>query len=81
MLAVFLTVALGPCWAYFEVLHWRGLIAEAAAKQAARAVTWAQLRLSIDAIIALVLFARAVKLAVAVAIENWKRTRVLQTDF
>ena len=35
MLAVFLTVTLGPCWAYFEFLHWRGFFAEPAAKQAA----------------------------------------------
>jgi len=77
MLAILLTITLGPCWAYFEFLHWRGLFAEPARKQAARVITWDQLRLSIDTIIALTLFARTVKLAVGVSIENWKRTRVV----
>ena len=77
MLAVFLTVTLGPCWVYLEFLHVRALFVEMTAKQGARAMTWDQLRLTADAIIALVLYATAVKLAVSVAIENWNRTRVI----
>ena len=75
MLAVLLTITIGPCWAYFEFLHWWGLLAGLARKQAAHAITWDQLRFSIDAVIALTLFAGIVKLAVGVSIENWKRTR------
>ncbi len=26
MLAILLTATLGPCWAYFEFIHWRGLL-------------------------------------------------------
>ena len=75
MLAVLFTVTLGPCWGYFEWLHWRWHFAQPAANRAARAITWDQIRFSVDASIALLLFARVVKLAVSVAIENWKRTR------
>jgi hypothetical protein len=42
----------------------------------ARANNWEQVPASIDAAIALVLFAFTVKWLMAVATENWKRTRV-----
>jgi hypothetical protein len=71
MLAVLLTVLLGPCWLYFEALYWRSILDQ----PAARALTWAQIGLAIDAIGALVLLGRIVKLASSVAIENWQRTR------
>lgn len=76
MLAVLLTITLGPCWAYFEYLHWQGVFAPPAANNAGRLVTWNQIRLSADAAIALLLFARTVKLAVTVCTENWRRTRL-----
>jgi hypothetical protein len=73
MLAVFLTVTLAPCWAYFEALNLRGLFD----RPAAVAMNWDKLRLSIDCIVALMLFARAISLAITVAIENWKRTQLI----
>ncbi|MFO0940310.1 MAG: hypothetical protein U0930_06030 [Pirellulales bacterium] len=71
MLAVLLTSILGPCWAYFEVLQIRANLFQ----PAGRAVNWDQLRLTIDCIVALLIFAYVVKLSVSVAIENWRRTR------
>jgi hypothetical protein len=73
MLAVLLTVTLGPCWLYFEFLHVRGLVFQ----PAARRFNGNQLRLFIDSIVALLLFSRIIKLAIGVSIENWKRTRSL----
>jgi hypothetical protein len=73
MMAVLLTVTLGPCWLYFEFLHVRGLVFQ----PAARRFNWNQLRLFIDSIVALFLFSRIIKLAIGVSIENWKRTRSL----
>lgn len=75
MLAVLLTVTLGPCCAYFEYWHWRGVFTPPDGNQAIRKFTWEQTRLSVDAGIALWLLARSVKLAMSVSIENWKRTR------
>jgi hypothetical protein len=69
MLAVLLIVTLGPCWAYFAFLNWRAVFV----KPAANAITWDQLRLSIDGTFALLLFAHAVKLAVTVAIHGLAR--------
>ena len=69
MLAVLLTVTLGPCWAYFEFLNCRALFA----KPAANAITWDQLRLSIDSTFALFLFAHAIRMAVTVAIYGLAR--------
>jgi hypothetical protein len=73
MMAVLLTVTLGPCWLYFEFLHVRGLVFQ----PAARRFNGNQLRLFIDSIVALLLFSRIIKLAIGVSIENWKRTRSL----
>ena len=78
MLAVLLTMTLGPCSAYFEYLHSRGIFAPPAANKAGRGTTWNEIRLSIDAAIALLIFARTVRFAVSVAVENWKRTRVIK---
>jgi hypothetical protein len=71
MLAVFLTVMLGPCWLYFEFLHVRGLVFP----PGPRRFNWNQLRLFVDSIVALLLFSHIVKLSIGVSIENWKRTR------
>jgi hypothetical protein len=71
MLAMFLTVTLGPCWLYFEFLHVRGLVLQ----PAPRKLQWNQIRLFMDSIVALLLFSRIVKLSIGVSIENWKRTR------
>jgi hypothetical protein len=76
MLAILLTATLGPCWAYFEFMHWRGLLSAVLGNQRARQLTWDQLRVSIDCVVALLLIARAIKLAATVAIENWRRTRL-----
>lgn len=75
MLAVLLTVILGPGWLYFECLHWHGLFAAPPGKPGARRFTWDQLRLSLDCTIALLIFAFTIKLAATVTIENWNRTR------
>jgi len=78
MLAVLLSATLGPCWVYFEYLQWRDVFAPPAANQAGRAAPWDQIRFSVDAVMALLLFGTAVKLAATVAMENWKRTRVIK---
>ena len=76
MLAVLLTVTLGPCWAYFEYLYWLAIFGPAAANPAGRIVTWNQIRISLDASVSLLIFEETVRLAATVAIENWKRTKI-----
>jgi hypothetical protein len=75
MLAVLLTVTLGPCWAYFEYLHWHSVFTPPLANQVERVAVWEKIRMSVDAVIGLLLMERAVRLAVSVATENWRRTR------
>lgn len=74
MLAVLLTLTLGPCWAYFEYLQYLGLFAKGP-NNVARPINWDQIRFSADAVVALLLFSRVVRLAASVAVKNWKRTR------
>lgn len=76
MIAILLAVTLGPCWAYFEFLHLLAVFAPAA-NRAVGLVGWNQIRLSVDAAVALLIFAENMKLVVTVAIENWIRTRRL----
>ncbi len=71
MLAGFLTVALAPCWLYFEYLSWQNVFATPVANNQA----WNAFRLSTDALISLSLFGRTVRLSISVAIQNWRRTR------
>jgi hypothetical protein len=71
MLASFLTVALAPCWAYFEYLHWQHVFAPPVAKNQ----IWNVFRLSIDAFISLLVFGKTVRLSTSVAFQNWTRTR------
>ncbi len=78
MFAVLLTITLGPCSAYFEYLHWRWILAPPQANQLRRVVTWDQMRTSVDAAIALLLLARAIRLAATVGIKNWQRTHVIK---
>ena len=73
MLAVFLTLTLGPCWAYFECLYFHALFVQGP-NNVARPITWDQIRFSADAVVSLVLLSRVVKLAASVAVKNWKRT-------
>ena len=77
MLAALLTVTLGPCAAYFEYLHWRSMVPAMQANQVRRVATWDQFRTSVDAAVAFLLLARAVKLGATVSIENWRRTRIV----
>ncbi len=79
MLAILLIVTLGPGWIYFETLHWQAVFG-AGAKRAVGGVNWNRIRLSVDAGVALLIFAKTMKLLITVAIENWQRTRSLQTD-
>lgn len=80
MLAGFLTVVLAPCWAYFEYLHWQHMFAPGFANNLKGGQAWNTIRLSTDAMISLLLFAKTVRLSTTVAIQNWKRTRkVAQT--
>jgi hypothetical protein len=76
MLALLLTMTLGPCLLYFEYLHWRSVFFPAAANKAARPMAWNEIRLSIDAAIALLILGRTVKLSLSVIVENWRRTRI-----
>ena len=75
MLATLLTFILCPCWAYFEYLHWQAMVAPAA-NQARQVVGWNRIRLGVDASLALLIFARTLRLLITVAIENWTRTRI-----
>jgi len=75
MLAVLITVLLGPGWAYLEFLQLRGLLVKPAANLAGRPLTWEKMRVWLDASVAMVLFAITVRFAVTVAFENWKRSK------
>lgn len=79
MLAILLIVTLGPGWVCFETLHWQAVF-RPGAKRAGGGVNWNRIRLSVDAGVALLIFAKTMKLLITVAIENWKRTRPFQTD-
>jgi hypothetical protein len=75
MLALLLTMTISPCLLYFEYLHWRSVFFPPAANKAARPMAWNEIRLSIDAAIALLILGRTVKLSLSVIVENWRRTR------
>lgn len=77
MLAILLTVTLGTCCLYFEYLHWQKFFAPPAPNKIGRIITWHEMRLSIDAAIALLILSRTVKFALSVAVENWNRTRIV----
>jgi hypothetical protein len=74
MLAAFLGVTLGPGSAYFEFLHWQSVFAKNP-----NWFTWDEIRVSVDAIIALYLLLECVKLAISVAIRNWQYTHPKKT--
>ena len=74
MIAILIAVTLGPCWAYFEYLHLQAVFAPVANREGGL-VGWNRIRLSVDASVALLIFAENMKLVVTVAIENWIRTR------
>jgi len=74
MLAALLALILCPCWAYFEYLHWQAIKAPPA-NQARQVLGWNRIRWFLDASVALMIFAKTIRLLVTVAIENWKRTR------
>lgn len=76
-LALLFTVTLGPCAAYFEYLHWQSVVVALRANQVRRVATWDQIRISVDAAVGLIFLASAVRLAASVAVENWRRTRVI----
>lgn len=75
MLAGFLTVFLTPCWAFFEYMHWEYLLSPRIANKKNPVSTWDAFRFSFDAIVALLIFERTIRLCVTVVIRNWKRTR------
>lgn len=75
MLSVLLTVLLAPGWAYFEYLHLRTILAAWGPNRAQPNIRWDSLRLSIDAVFALLLFSQTLKFFVSVGIWNWRRTR------
>jgi len=71
MLAALLVFSLGPCSAYFEFLQWHSVFTKNR-----NWFSWDEIRVSIDAIVALYLLLECVKLAVSVAIKNWKYTHL-----
>ncbi len=75
MLATLLVVTWGPCWAFFEYQHLRALFARAVAVQAGQALGWNKARFALEVLVGFTLCLTSIKLAVTVAIENWKRTR------
>lgn len=70
MLAAFLVTVLVPICAYFEYWHWQSLFA-----RNPNGFTWDEIRKSLDALIALHLLFECIRLAVSVAIKNWKYSR------
>ena len=74
MLAVFLTLTLGTCWAYFEYLCLQALFVPGPIN-VAQPITWDQIRFSVDSVVALLLLSRVVRLTASVAVKNWQRTR------
>ncbi len=73
MLAVFLTLTLGACWAYFECLCLQALFVPGP-NNLAQPITWDQIRFSADAVVSLLLLSKVVRLAASVAVKNWQRT-------
>ena len=74
MLAILFTLTLGPCSLHFEYLKWQEIFRPPQENQVGRIATWDQIRMSVDAAIAIMLLIHAVRLAVSVGIENWRRT-------
>ncbi len=73
MLAVFLTLTLGTCWAYFEYLCLQALFVPGP-NNVAQPITWDQIRFSVDSVVALLLLSRVVRLTASIAVKNWQRT-------
>lgn len=71
MLAALITALLLPCWVYLELLQLNA-IRKVPGKQL---LVWKELRLLIDAMIALVVFALTIRFAISVAIENRRLTK------
>lgn len=69
MLAMLLVLTLGPICTAFEFWHWQSVFA-----RNPNWFTWKELRVSIDAIVALHLLFECVRLAISVAIKNWRYT-------
>lgn len=76
MLALLLLVTLGPCWLYFEWLLWDTTGRPDPGRVPHRMSAWDKVRWSVDGATALFVFSRTVRLALSVAIGNWKRTRL-----
>ena len=74
MLALFLFVVLGFCYAYFAVLDLQSWLTPPAGQQPAP-LGWTQLRLAAEIALGLALFQYQVRLFLSVLVENWRRTR------
>lgn len=70
MLATFLVSLLVPICAFFEFWHWQSMFARKPIW-----LTWDEIRRSLDALVALHLLFECVRLAMSVAIKNWRLTR------
>jgi hypothetical protein len=73
MLALLLVVTLGPCWLYFEWLLWDAIVRANPGPGPNRVQVWDRVRWSVDGALALMVFSRTVRLALSIAIGNWKR--------
>lgn len=69
MLAALLVLLLGPICIAFEYSHWQSVFARNPNR-----FTWKEMRVSIDAIVALDLLFECVRFAFSVAVKNWKYT-------
>jgi hypothetical protein len=70
MLAAFLVAVLVPICATFEFWHWQSVFAKKP-----NWFAWDEIRRSLDALVALHLLFECVRLAMSVAIKNWRYTR------
>lgn len=78
MLAAFLAVAMGACLALFEFWHLRKILILLGGNAAAQPVDWARLRWSIDALAALFVLGKIVRLSATVVVFNWRITQAMQ---
>ena len=75
MLAGFLAMTLGPCWAYFEVLYLSWLWKLKPIEPRIIPNLLNKLRLYTDTALPLFIFAQTLRLSISVTVENFKRTR------
>ena len=77
MLAVLITLANSACLLFYEYEQYKSLFVVEPG-QPARQLNWIGLKFVLDSTLALLIYAKVVKFAATVSIENWKMTKELK---